>query len=55
MSFITAKLLTFELQTEPLKQNHSNLNDLVTHGSCAFDVVHILFVTHNNDVVTITL
>lgn len=53
MSFITAQLLTFELQTEPLKQNHSNLNDLVTHGSCAFDVVHILFVT--NDVVTITL
>lgn len=53
MSFITAKLLTFELQTEPLKQNHSNLNDLVTHGSCAFDVIHILVVT--NDVVTITL
>lgn len=53
MSFITAKLLTFELQTEPLKQNLSNLNDVVTHSSCAFDVIHILFVT--NDVVTITL
>lgn len=38
MIFDTAKILTFALQTEPLKQNHSNLNYVVTHGSCALFV-----------------